>query len=106
MYKVTDLSKRDIVNIADGSKLGAVTDLHFDLTDGKVMSLVVTPKKKMGIFSDSKEMVIPWDKIVKFGYDVVLVDLKKISAILTPCDAITYNCVRVKGFNFLRRKFF
>ena len=77
MYKVTDLSKRDIVNIAGGSKLGAVTDLHFDLTDGKVMSLVVTPKKKMGIFSDSKEMVIPWDKIVKFGYDVVLVDLKK-----------------------------
>lgn len=38
MYRVTDLAKRDIINIADGSKLGMITDLNFKLVDGKVIS--------------------------------------------------------------------
>jgi YlmC/YmxH family sporulation protein len=75
MYKVTDLTKRDIVNIKDGSKLGAVTDMHFDLSTGRITALVVGQSRKMGMFRAGKDVVIPWDHIIKFGVHTVLVDL-------------------------------
>ncbi|MBO8137682.1 MAG: YlmC/YmxH family sporulation protein [Desulfotomaculum sp.] len=75
MYKATDLAKRDIINISDGAKLGSVTDMHFDLSTGKVTAIVVSPSRKMGVFRAGREVVIPWEKVVKFGLDAVLVDV-------------------------------
>ncbi|MCD5407610.1 MAG: YlmC/YmxH family sporulation protein [Desulfotomaculum sp.] len=75
MYKVTDLAKRDIINITDGTKLGAVTDVHFDLATGKVLSIMVAPHRKLGIFSAGRELLVPWERIVKFGIDTVLVEM-------------------------------
>ncbi|MTI80554.1 MAG: YlmC/YmxH family sporulation protein [Firmicutes bacterium] len=76
MYKATDLAKRDIINIADGAKLGSATDMHFDLNSGRVTAIVVAPSRKMGVFrAGAQNVVIPWEKVVKFGRDAVLVDI-------------------------------
>lgn len=75
MIKATDLTRLDIINISDGAKMGAVTDLHFDLASGRVTALVVGQSRKLGIFRAGKDLVIPWGSIVKFGIDAVLVDI-------------------------------
>ncbi|MBM7853682.1 YlmC/YmxH family sporulation protein [Desulfohalotomaculum tongense] len=78
MYKATELAKRDIINVTDGSKLGAVTDMHFDLNTGKVTAIVVSPSRKMGVFRAGREVVIPWERVVKFGVDAILVEIEAI----------------------------
>lgn len=75
MLKATDLSKLDIINISDGSKLGAVTDMHFDLTTGRITALVVGQSRKLGMLRAGKDLIIPWNRIVKFGVHAVLVDI-------------------------------
>lgn len=76
MLKATDLTKLDIINITDGAKLGAVTDMHFDLSTGRITALVVGQSRKMGVFRAGKDMIIPWNRIVKFGIHAVLVDIE------------------------------
>lgn len=75
MLKATDLSKLDIINISDGSKLGSVTDMHFDLSTGRITALVVGQSRKLGMLRAGKDLIIPWNRIVKFGVHAVLVDI-------------------------------
>ena len=77
MFKISDLAKRDIINITDGSRLGPVKDIHIDSAAGTVVALVLkTPKRRyMGLMSAGQDIVVPWDKIRKIGVDAVLVDI-------------------------------
>ncbi|ACV64776.1 sporulation protein, YlmC/YmxH family [Desulfofarcimen acetoxidans DSM 771] len=77
MFKISDLARRDIINLSDGSRLGPVKDIHIDSAAGNVVALVLkTPKKKyMGLMSAGQDIVVPWDKIRKIGVDAVLVDV-------------------------------
>ncbi len=75
MFKATELAKRDIININDGSKLGAVVDMHFDMGTGRITAIVVSPSRKMGVFRAGRDLVIPWEKIIKFGRDAILVEI-------------------------------
>lgn len=77
MIKATQLETKDIVNLADGAKLGPVKDLHIDLETGKVVALVLqAPRKYLGLMRSGRDMVIPWDLVKKFGLDTVLVELQ------------------------------
>lgn len=83
MYKATQLAKRDIINVTDGAKMGAVVDVHFDHKTGRILAIVVEPSRRMGtfslgIFGSGREVVIPWERIVKFGVDTVLVEVDAI----------------------------
>lgn len=76
MFKITELSRKDIINIKDGAKLGALRDVHVDLADGKVQAIVLEgPKKYFRLLSVGGDIVIPWEKIKKIGVDAVLVEL-------------------------------
>ena len=78
MFKISDLAKRDIINLTDGTRLGPVKDIHIDSEAGTVVALVLkTPKRKyMGLMSAGQDVVVPWDKIRKIGVDAVLVDIE------------------------------
>lgn len=74
-FKISDLSSRDIVNMADGAKLGSVKDLHVDMETGQVLSLVLSGGKKyFGLLGAGKDVVVPWDKVKKIGVHTVLVE--------------------------------
>lgn len=75
--RMSELQAKDIVNTKDGKKLGKIIDLIVS-DDGYVEYLIVEPtkifKKYMGM---SEETKVSFKQIVKFGEDVILVDLMK-----------------------------
>lgn len=76
MIKISDLRSRDVVNILDGKKLGNIIDIDLDLQNGKVMGLVLPGvSRKFSIFSRHEELTVPWNKIVRIGRDVILVEV-------------------------------
>ncbi|WP_338753915.1 YlmC/YmxH family sporulation protein [Bacillus sp. FJAT-52991] len=74
MSRISEFQLKDIVNVANGKKLGNITDIHLNLTAGTIDSIVISKGGKMfGFFGKEEEVVIPWPQIVKIGEDVILV---------------------------------
>lgn len=77
MIKISDLRDREIINIIDGRRLGPIKDIVLDLEKGKIMAIVLpglTGGRILGIFGRSDDLIVPWEKIVRIGVDVVLVE--------------------------------
>lgn len=76
--KLTELMSKDIINDEDGIKLGKIIDVELDGNDGKILSVIINKGIKLSnIFSTKEQILIPWDKIIKIGNDVIIVDYKK-----------------------------
>lgn len=75
MLKTSDLKQKQIVNTIDGKVLGGITDIEIDVVSGKLTAIVVPGNGKfLGLFGRSEDIVIPWEKIIKIGFDVILVE--------------------------------
>ncbi len=80
MRKSSDLRSLDVVNVLDGRKLGPITDLELDLAAGRVTAIVVpAPGRFWWFLGGEKEYVIPWEKVVKVGVDVILVEFQPVA---------------------------
>jgi YlmC/YmxH family sporulation protein len=75
LFKISDLNRRDIVNLADGAKLGSVKDIHIDPATGTVVAFVLEGPRRFRLLSAGRDVLVPWSKIKKIGIDTVLVDL-------------------------------
>lgn len=74
MLTISDFQIKDVVNVADGRKLGNITDLDINLVTGKIDAIIIqTGSKMLGLFGKNDEVIIPWSNIVKIGTDVILV---------------------------------
>ncbi len=74
MVKISEFQIKDVVNVADGRRLGNIGDLEINLTTGKIDSIIINSNGKMfGLFGKDEEVLIPWRNIVKVGTDVILV---------------------------------
>ena len=63
--------------MADGQRLGYVSDARIELPEGRVAALVVPgPCRILGLCGRRDDYVIPWRCIRKMGPDIVLVDIK------------------------------
>lgn len=77
-----DFREKEVVSITDGRRLGCVAEIEFNVCDGKLTAIVVNGS--VGFFGGGKDpIVIPWDKIVRIGEDVILVDVT--GCIPPPC---------------------
>lgn len=75
--KFTDLRQKEVINLCDGRRLGCICDIILDTCNGKVEAIIVPGQIGFaGFFKGSKEIIIPWCKICKFGDDVILVDIE------------------------------
>ncbi len=74
--RMSDLQAKDIVNTSDGMKVGKICDIVVE-EDGRIRYLVVEPVKFIKKYTSfgGAETNIRFDQIVKFGKDVILVDL-------------------------------
>ena len=76
VVKTSDLRIKDVVNVADGRRLGPISDLELDLESGRITAIVVSgPGRVLGLFGRDNDYVIPWERIHKIGVDVILVEL-------------------------------
>lgn len=75
MLKTSDLKLKEVINTIDGKRLGGITDIEIDVESGKLVAIVVPGNGKfLGLFGRNEDVVIPWDKISKIGFDVILVE--------------------------------
>lgn len=76
MIKASDLRKREVVNVDDGKRLGFVSDLELNVSEGCINAIIVPgPGRFFGLFGGERDYIIPWQKIVKIGSDVILVEV-------------------------------
>ena len=76
---LTDLQSKEIINVATGQRLGYICDVELDLTDGRILSLIVPGVRKMGgLIPGDQDLVIPWGGIVRMGKDIILVNADEI----------------------------
>lgn len=67
---------KEVINIADGCRLGYVNDLDLDTECGKVLAIIVPgPCRFFGLFGRDSDYVIPWQCIRRIGDDTILVDV-------------------------------
>ncbi|MCL6610786.1 MAG: YlmC/YmxH family sporulation protein [Peptococcaceae bacterium] len=77
MVKISELRLREVINVTDGRRLGPIKDIDIDLEEGRISAIILPAYggRIMGFFGRDSEIVIPWDKIVRIGVDVILVEL-------------------------------
>ena len=75
--KFTDLQCKEVICVANGQRLGFITDVLVELPEGKVCAVVVPgPCRLMGLAGHRDDFIIPWGAIQRIGPDIVLVDTK------------------------------
>lgn len=70
--KLSELQKKDIVNIDTGERIGNIIDVNVR-EDGFITSLIIDRTNFRYIFKNTDEIEITFKEIVKIGEDVILV---------------------------------
>ena len=77
ILKFTDLRCKEVICVADGRRLGFVTDTQVELPDGKIRAIIVPgPCRFLGLLGRQDDYCIPWSCIQHIGPDIILVDTK------------------------------
>lgn len=70
------LQERQVLNIVDGKCLGNLKDIELNLWTGSIQALVLPGGNGFwNRLQKTEEVIIPWEKVVLIGVDVILVDL-------------------------------
>ena len=76
IIRFSELRCKEVINIADGRRLGYVSDLELETDSGRVISLSVPcPGRFFGLFGSAGNYVIPWPCIRQIGGDLILVEV-------------------------------
>ena len=76
VLKLSDLQEKDIINTITGENLGRIIDAY--INDVGVLNYFLVEKKRFfwQIFKSSSSLKkVNFDKIIKIGHDVILVEL-------------------------------
>ncbi|MGI6037250.1 MAG: YlmC/YmxH family sporulation protein [Limnochordia bacterium] len=78
LIKASELRLLDVINLADGRKLGHVIDLDLDADTGQINALILAGAGRLFfLFQRGHDVEIPWSKILRIGVDVILVDIQE-----------------------------
>ena len=74
MMKISELRMKDVIEAEDGRRLGFINDMEIDADSGRIDALVIPGARSWRwLFGRSDETVLPWQRIVKLGVDVIIV---------------------------------
>ena len=74
--RLSELQRKDIVNINDGKIIGRIIDAEINSKDGTLISLIIEKSKYLKtFFSSENDITIKYEQIKKLGSDVILIDL-------------------------------
>lgn len=71
--RLSDLQRKEIVNIVDGKRVGIIIDVVVD-EKGYINTLVLEDRR--GRKFSREEYNIMWSQIVKIGDDIILIDTR------------------------------
>lgn len=101
-YSFAELTRKSVINVADGKELGKACDLIFS-SCGNVCGIVVPGKKSIiKSITSADTIYIPWNRIMKIGADAVLVELVGNYA-STMSDADTQNQEQNKDISYWKK---
>ena len=73
--RIAQLRYKEVICVADGSRLGYVGDLEVDLETGQVRALVIPGRRRLfGLLGREEDRYIPWSAVRRFGEDIIRVD--------------------------------
>lgn len=75
MAKISEFRQREVVDVATGRRLGYICDMEIDDENGKIISVTVPSGRLFSSVMKNSDTVISWEKIIKIGKDIILVDL-------------------------------
>lgn len=76
MCRASDIRQKEVINIADGRRLGFVGDVDINFEEGRIEAIVVPMGGKIfGLIGKENEFVIPWEKVKRIGEDIILVEM-------------------------------
>ncbi|MCD7981453.1 MAG: YlmC/YmxH family sporulation protein [Clostridiales bacterium] len=74
--RFSEFSKKEVVNISDGKCLGCVSDIQFDECRDQIQAIIIRgPAKWFHAIGCDSEYIVAWDRIVRIGPDVILVEV-------------------------------
>lgn len=73
--RTADFRQKEVINIADGARLGYISDVEIDFEKGVIESIVIPRGGKLFSFSSGEDLVIAWSQIRCIGEEVILVEL-------------------------------
>ena len=74
-YFISELQRKEVVNIADGTRYGFIGDLEISSETGAVLSIIIVGKRRFwGILGRREDIVFPWSSVKRIGSDLILVD--------------------------------
>ncbi|MBO5489300.1 MAG: YlmC/YmxH family sporulation protein [Eubacterium sp.] len=74
--RICDLKEKEVINVCDGTRLGFVEDVEFELCSGRITHIIVPgPCHLLGFFGKEEEYVIELCNICQVGCDLILVEV-------------------------------
>ena len=73
--RLSEMRYRDVIDMADGARLGYVSDALTDTETGRILALIVPgPARFFGLFGREDDYILPWNSITRLGEDIILID--------------------------------
>jgi YlmC/YmxH family sporulation protein len=75
--RIAELRMKEVISVTDSKRIGFVSDAEFDITNGRMLNLIVPGASRGFGFFGREENVIPWENILRIGEDIILVDFER-----------------------------
>ncbi|MBQ7985844.1 MAG: YlmC/YmxH family sporulation protein [Clostridia bacterium] len=73
MLKNFDLRQKRVIDVDTAEAVGFIRDMDIDFETGKIRSVTIPQKGILGILSPSKNVTVPWERVVAIGSEFVIV---------------------------------
>ncbi|MBR5809729.1 MAG: YlmC/YmxH family sporulation protein [Clostridia bacterium] len=77
MLKNFDLRQKRVIDVDTAEAVGFIRDMDIDFETGKIRSVTIPQKGIWGILSGSKNVTVPWERVVAIGNEFVIVKQKE-----------------------------
>lgn len=73
--RINDFKYKDVVDAADGCRLGYVGDVELDTADARLTAIVIRGRLRLfGLLGREEDRIFPWESVRRFGEDIILVE--------------------------------
>lgn len=73
----TELCRKEVINVCDGSRLGSISEIEFDSCNGQISLLILSRNQGLFSFKNEHRIQLPWNRLECIGDDTILVKLSK-----------------------------